>query len=750
MANLAREAWKAALLGNYNRAGILYRSAGELEKAVQMFLKDGDLRSAAEVEVDLGRILDASKHLVEAGDKIAAADLLRNHRQYIKAARLYGEAGNFTAAADLARKAGNHTLAGEFEERADRFYFAALDYRAASKMDRAVKAMERAVPQFPAMGAANPFDMDEWQQRRETAARVLMEGKAYTLAADVYEAMGFFEQAADCCERGGLDSRAIDLYRRVGAMDKVAELAERCTDAPVALRAEALASRGEGARAAELYAQAGAFTKAAQLLQEAGDLTGSGRMWREAAEWERAGNTLFKAGAFDEAAECFRKGQLFLMALEAYEKAGDFSRAMRMAFDAGVWDRAYTLAKTQEDRDTLVGLWQGVPSASPQYPMARIMLSRAFLDMDRPKLARECLSGLPPGVVGDVPWVEYMGARVAEALGERPAALDLYQKVLSRDLKFTDAQQRLQRLELEASQAPATKPEKRVGPFAVSKKIGSGGMADVYLAKDSRDGREVALKIPHPQYCGDAQYKKRFLLEGEIGRSLRHPGVVAIYETGEAGGRLYLAMEFVDGTSLKEILRRRTAPFSAAEATRMALEIAGVLRYTHGAGVIHRDLKPDNIMVLGGGGLKVTDFGVAKRMDATSFTADGQILGTPNYLPPEPFLGLPYDCRSDLYSMGAIYYEMLTLRRPFEAPTLPETLRKHQAPERPRPSEGNPKLPPALDPVVLKLLSVRPEDRYPSAESLIPVLETILGFLQDAQETRPFGGSEAGVPPMRP
>jgi tetratricopeptide (TPR) repeat protein len=748
MGNLARDAWKAALLGNYNRAGILYRSAGELEKAVQMFVKDGDLRSAAEVEIELGRILDASKHMVAAGDKVAAADLLKNHKQYIKAARLYAEAGNLTVAADLARKAGNPLLAGEFEERAERFFYAALDFRAASKMDRAVKAMERAIPQFPAMGAANPFDMDEWQQRREMAARLLEEGKAYARAADVYEALGFAEQAAAACERGGLLSRAMELYRQAGAMDKVADLAERCTDAPVALRAEALASRGEGIRAAALYAQAGSFTKAAQLLQDGGDFAGAGRMWREAAEWERAGNTLFKAGVFAEAADCFRRGQLSQMAMEAYEKAGDLSQALKMAFDAGAWDRAYTFAQTQEDRDSLVALWQGVPSASSQYPMARIMLSRAFLDMDRPKLAKECLSGLPPGVVGDAPWVEYMGARVAEALGERETALDLYQKVLSRDLKFTDAQLRLHRLELEASQAPKAKIEKRVGPYVVLKKVGSGGMADVYFGKDSRDGREVALKIPHPQYSGDAQYKKRFLLEGQIGCTLHHPGVVAILDMGEAAGRLYIAMEFVDGVTLKEVLRRRTSPFPANEATRITLEIAGVLRYTHGAGVIHRDLKPDNIMVLNaGGGLKVTDFGVAKRMDATSFTVDGQILGTPNYLPPEPFLGLPYDCRSDLYSLGAIYYEMLTLRRPFEAPTLPETLRKHQAPDRPRPSEVNPKLPPALDQVVLKLLSVRPEARYPNVDALIPVLETVISFLQTAQDTRPFEKLNPGTAP---
>ena len=744
MRNPSRDAWKASLLGDYKRAGSLYVIAGKYDKAITMFLKAKDYHSAADIEVQLGRILDAAKHLEEANDLARAAELLKSEKQFIRASKLFSKAGDSTMAANMAKMAGNLLLAAEIEEKAGRFFQAGLLYREASKLDKAILMMEKALPQLLKTGPVNLLDPDEWQEVRLKAASVFEEGKAHQKAAEIYEEMGMIERAARAYEAAKLYSKASELYRQVNAMEKVAQLMKlQGKEAPIALKADALASQGDPSEAAELYAQAGTFEKGATLLEEAGDFLGAANLWRQKPELERAGNAFFRAGAYADAAECFRQGQHFSSAMAAFEKAGNREMAMKMAYECGEWDKAYRLCSTDWDRNALIGLWQAIPTASAQNPLAKLMLARAFVDQGRPKLARECLKGLPFNAGGDNPWVEYLLARVAEALGETGLACDLYQQVLARDLTFEDAGTRLQTLESAVGDSKPSEVVTAIGPYAVEKKLGSGGMADVFLCKDTRSDQVVAVKVPYPNFANDEVYRKRFLLEGEIGKTLNHPGVVSIYEIGSIGAKLFIAMEFVEGRTLKDILAARKTPCPPTEAIRLIQEVALVLRYTHQMGVIHRDLKPENILVLKGTGrIKVTDFGIAKRIDTTSFTASGQVFGTPNYLAPEPFIGLPYDGRSDLYSLGAIFYEMLTLEKPFASPTLPEILRKHQAPERPRASSVNATIPIAVDSVVSKLLNVQPKDRFPNVEALLSAIESIMAKLRKDEDT-------AGLPGMK-
>jgi tetratricopeptide (TPR) repeat protein len=729
MKNTSRDAWKAGLLGDYRRAGSLYAIAGKHDKAIAMFLKARDYQSAADIEIQIGRILDAAKHLEEDGDFARAAELLKNERQFIRASKLFSKAGNATMAATMAKMAGNLVLAAEIEEKAGRFFQAGLYYRQGGQLDRAILMMEKALPQFAKAGPVNLYDPDEWQQARQEAARVFEEGKAHQKAAELYEEIGLIEKAARAYEAAKLYSKAAELYRQINAMEKVAQLMKlQGKEGPAALQAEALASQGDASEAAQLYAQAGTFEKGAALLEKAGDFLGAAKLWRQKPEWERAGNDYFRAGAYADAAECFREGHHFSLAMTAFEKAGNREMAMKMAYECGDWDKAYRLCSSDWDRSALIGLWQAVPTASPQNPLAKLMLARAFVDQGRPKLARECLKGLTFNAGGDNPWVEYLLARVAEALGETDLASDLYQQVLARDLAFEDAGTRLQALESAGGDSGPAQSATNIGPYAIQKKLGSGGMADVFLCKDVRSGQVVAVKVPYPNFANDEAYRKRFLLEGEIGKTLNHPGVVSIYEIGSIGAKLFIAMEYVEGRTLKDILAARKTPLSPNEATRLIQEVGLILRYTHQMGVIHRDLKPENILVLKGTGrIKVTDFGIAKRMDTTSFTAAGQVVGTPNYMAPEPFIGMPYDGRSDLYSLGAIYYEMLTLEKPFSSPTVPEILRKHQSPQRPRPSSVNRTIPIAVDTVVSKLLNIQPTDRFPNVEALLASIEPILG-----------------------
>ena len=254
---------------------------------------------------------------------------------------------------------------------------------------------------------------------------------------------------------------------------------------------------------------------------------------------------------------------------------------------------------------------------------------------------------------------------------------------------------------------------------------GSGGMADVYLAHDSILDRDVALKLLKEQYAQNEEFVERFRREARNAASLSHPNIVPIFDWGETGdGTYYIAMEYLPGGTLKDHLMSKGAlPTPTLAAVEVALEIVEALRAAHEQGIIHRDIKPRNILITDLGHLKVGDFGIARAAEATTISDLGDILGSVNYMSPEQAMGEPVGPASDLYSLGVVLYEMLTGRVPFEVATPAEVPLKHAAGELPpNPKEINPKVPEDVDALVMKLLARDPAERYASAQELIEEL----------------------------
>src|ERR1041384_6660910 len=217
------------------------------------------------------------------------------------------------------------------------------------------------------------------------------------------------------------------------------------------------------------------------------------------------------------------------------------------------------------------------------------------------------------------------------------------------------------------------------GRCRIVRKLGSGGMANVYLAEDQELGRRVAIKILNDRHAGDEQFVERFRREAKNARRLSHQNIVAIYDRGEAEGTYYIAMEYLDGRSLKElILSRGAAPVSVA--VDYARQILAALRFAHRNGIVHRDIKPHNVLVDAEGHVKVTDFGIA-RAGASQMTEEGSIIGTAQYLSPEQARGTqveqPPDPHSGLYSLEIVLYEMLTGEVPFPGASPVEIAMKH-------------------------------------------------------------------------
>jgi beta-lactam-binding protein with PASTA domain len=282
--------------------------------------------------------------------------------------------------------------------------------------------------------------------------------------------------------------------------------------------------------------------------------------------------------------------------------------------------------------------------------------------------------------------------------------------------------------------APGTIVDSR---YKIVSRLGSGGMADVFLAEDEQLGRNVALKLLYQRFAEDPGFVERFRREAQAAAGLQHPNVVSVYDRGSFDGTYYIAMEYLPGRSLKQLIREE-APLDPVRAIDITIQILKAARFAHRRGVIHRDLKPHNVIIDDADNAKVTDFGIA-RAGASDMTETGSIMGTAQYLSPEQAQGHAVSAGSDLYSIAVVLYEMLTGRVPFDADSAVSIALKHVSEAPPPPTIINPSIPTELEQVVMWGLNKNPIDRPANADQLINALEqaktSILSGARGGQRT---------------
>ncbi len=276
-----------------------------------------------------------------------------------------------------------------------------------------------------------------------------------------------------------------------------------------------------------------------------------------------------------------------------------------------------------------------------------------------------------------------------------------------------------------------------IGGYRVIEPIGAGGMAKVFKAYQPAFDRFVALKVLPEHYAEDETYLERFAQEARIIANLEHKYIVPVYDFGEDNGITYLAMRYLQAGTLKDVLKRFGGVVPLADAVRIVSQVASALDYAHENGIIHRDIKPANILIDREGDAYLTDFGIAKVLEATShLTKTGTAMGTPAYMAPEHGMGTDVDARSDVYSLGIVLYEMVTGRVPFEADTPFAVILAHANEPLLLPRTVNPNLPREVERVLLKALAKNPDDRYQTAGGLALALVAAVGEMEETIESR--------------
>ena len=706
----------------------------QLDRAVELYLRAGDAQRAAEIRHDQNRFDEAAALYRRAGRLEPAATIYAELGQHTQAAEAFEEAGRRSVAAEMYAKAGQHAQAARCFRESGFHRHAAQAYVRCQDWGEAAACLEQVIAEEGAKAISG-----EPQRDREFRTLVLQCGR-------LYEQAGELERAAGVLERGGCFAAAAELALRLQRFAKASELFQRAGE--VLKACEALRRLGEDRAAAQLLGEyhrdRGDDEQAAAAFEEAGDHLAAGDLYRKLQDFARAGACfernrdpiqaaeMFRlAGDVAHAARCYESAQQFADAAACWGEAGDPGRQAEMLVRAGRFLEAGRLFLREGQEDEAIKVLQKLEADHPDAARASALLGHIFKSKGMYSLS---IVKLRQGL-GDAELSQenieafYALAVVYEANRQFRDAADLYEKILACDYHYQDVEDRL-----EAARERARLAERNEGTagghasgaslspagnarYQILAELGRGGMGIVYRAQDTVLDRVVAYKVLPDALTENPQALKNFLREAKSAAQLNHPNIVTVYDAGEQDGRYYIAMEYVDGTTLKEIVKRRGAIAPGGVAHVLA-QMCAALAYAHDKKIVHRDIKTANTMWTREKKAKIMDFGLAKVLEEVR-NHTTLVSGTPYYMSPEQTLGKNIDHRTDLYSLGVTLFELCTGRLPFLEGNIPY---HHVHTPPPELKEVNPAVPDVLAAIVRRCLQKDPAARYGSAREILAEL----------------------------
>ena len=756
-----RRGKELADLGDYLAAGDQYNAVGAFEDARKMYLKAKASTKIAYVYLKENQYQQAAESFEEGWDFENAAEFYRQSGDYEAAAKNYLKIGNERGAAEMFERAKDWVRAGASYREAGFYRKATEAFERGGEREKAAQVLQEAFQNSiereraaligtdasaPKESDANPPLSRGLRNLSILGGNAWLEAGKTEAAASLFEKGGQFTLAAATYRDAGNLARASELFLQAGCEIEAAEILEKMGDEKKSalLKARAFQARGDKKSACALFEKSGDFVSAAHLHRELGNLEAAAGLYEKSGLFLDAATIFRETGAMEKAADNFERAGKLKDAALAYQAVGNLKKESEILEELSDWYGAGVAYRKRGMGEKAIQLFQKVDRGSPHYRAACQALGDLFKEKGLLKLSLQKYQE----AIGDEEITQdnldayYNFGVIFEQIGDAKTALAIYDRILSFDFHYRDVSVRAGKLQESAAQmtpeTPFSTPSaggmaggesptlaqtasgKQGKRYEVIDEIGRGGMGVVYKAKDSLLDRVVALKVlPHGLRDNETAVKN-FLREAKAAAAMNHPNLVIIYDAGQREGVFYIVMEYIQGQTVKQILSQsRIIPLPAF--MLITGQVCKGLAYAHEQKIIHLDIKTSNIMWTERKITKIMDFGLAKALlDVRNLQT--VVGGTPYYMSPEQTLGEEVDQRSDIYSLGVTMYEMATGRLPFREGDVGYH-HIHSPP--PKPSKFNPKIPIALENIILKCMEKDPGNRFQNTEEIFEELKKI-------------------------